>query len=362
MFRRLGIGGRLFLAFLCITGLSLSSGVASWLILRHIAAAQAVVNTKALPAIAETQHIAELSARLVAAAPALAAVRSPAELSAEQAELSRLSREMVESLDHLKKFDTDKQLVEAFAGSVEKMLANLKNNYGLVRQRLEQEAAYRRSAEKVTDAAQSILLLSETLISNASAGASAVTASLYGLITDPARREDAYSAIDRLIEHDIFLMERMYELRHRSAQINLLINRLTRAETLAEQPMFREAFARRRCLVPANGFYEWHGVRKRPYWLAGASGLSYFAAVWEAYPVDGHTWLSLALVTQAAGPMRRPLLLESEEERALWLGDETPVPKLLSLLARPQVRLREQALASIVNDPACDGPECLTPA
>ncbi|WP_275628668.1 SOS response-associated peptidase [Pseudomonas sp. 273] len=135
-----------------------------------------------------------------------------------------------------------------------------------------------------------------------------------------------------------------------------------RAETLAEQPMFREAFARRRCLVPANGFYEWHGVRKRPYWLAGASGLSYFAAVWEAYPVDGHTWLSLALVTQAAGPMRRPLLLESEEERALWLGDETPVPKLLSLLARPQVRLREQALASIVNDPACDGPECLTPA
>jgi two-component system sensor histidine kinase TorS len=234
MFRRLGIGGRLFLAFLCITGLSLSSGVASWLILRHIAAAQAVVNTKALPAIAETQHIAELSARLVAAAPALAAVRSPAELSAEQAELSRLSREMVESLDHLKKFDTDKQLVEAFAGSVEKMLANLKNNYGLVRQRLEQEAAYRRSAEKVTDAAQSILLLSETLISNASAGASAVTASLYGLITDPARREDAYSAIDRLIEHDIFLMERMYELRHRSAQISLLVNRLDRAQSLKE--------------------------------------------------------------------------------------------------------------------------------
>jgi hypothetical protein len=56
------------------------------------------------------------------------------------------------------------------------------------------------------------------------------------------------------------------------------------------------------------------------------------------------------------------LLLESEEDRALWPGDETPLPKLLSLLARPQVRLREQALASIVNDPACDGPECLTPA
>ncbi|KQZ78136.1 hypothetical protein ASD64_12305 [Mesorhizobium sp. Root157] len=231
MFRRLGIGGRLFLAFLCITGLSLSSGIASWLILRHIAAAQAVVNAQALPAVAATQHTAELSAKLVATAPALAAVQSRAALSAEQTKLSRLAQEMVASLDEARKLAIDTQLVEEFAGAVEKMLANLKSNYEFVRQRLEEDAAYRDSAEKVTEAAQSILLLSETLISNASAGASAVTANLYGLIGDPSRREDAYNAIDRLIEHDIFLMERMYELRHRSAQISLLVNRLTRAES-----------------------------------------------------------------------------------------------------------------------------------
>ncbi|MDF3931611.1 SOS response-associated peptidase [Pseudomonas citronellolis] len=135
-----------------------------------------------------------------------------------------------------------------------------------------------------------------------------------------------------------------------------------RAETLHEQPMFREAFARRRCLVPANGFYEWRGVRKRPYWVAASGGLSYFAGIWEAYPVDGHTWLSLALVTRAAGDLRRPLLLQEEDDRGLWLDAGAPQPKLLSLLARPQPGLREQALATIVNDPACDGPECLTPA
>ncbi|WP_241151913.1 SOS response-associated peptidase family protein, partial [Pseudomonas viridiflava] len=40
-----------------------------------------------------------------------------------------------------------------------------------------------------------------------------------------------------------------------------------RAETVAEQPMFREAFKQRRCLLPANGFYEWRGTsRKRPFW------------------------------------------------------------------------------------------------
>ena len=136
MLRKLGIGGRLFLAFLCISGLSLSSGIASWLILRHIAAAQSVVNTKALPAVAATQHTAELSAKLVATAPVLAAVQSSAELSNEQAKLSRLAQEMVASLDEARKLAIDTQLVEEFAGAVEKMLANLKSNYELVRRNL----------------------------------------------------------------------------------------------------------------------------------------------------------------------------------------------------------------------------------
>lgn len=61
-----------------------------------------------------------------------------------------------------------------------------------------------------------------------------------------------------------------------------------RAETVAEQPMFREALRQRRCLLPANGFYEWRGTqRKRPFWLTPGEGSSlFFAAIWEAYPVD----------------------------------------------------------------------------
>ncbi|MNM58688.1 putative SOS response-associated peptidase YedK [compost metagenome] len=134
-----------------------------------------------------------------------------------------------------------------------------------------------------------------------------------------------------------------------------------RVETVAEQPMFRDAFVQRRCLLPANGFYEWRGVRKRPYWLATGKGLLYFAAVWEAYPVDGHIWYSVAMLTRPAANMRRPVILD-EDGQALWLAADTPQPKLLSLLAHPAVQLREAALANFVNDPACDGPECLTPA
>ncbi|MES2820388.1 MAG: SOS response-associated peptidase [Pseudomonadota bacterium] len=135
-----------------------------------------------------------------------------------------------------------------------------------------------------------------------------------------------------------------------------------RAETLAEQPMFRDAFRQRRCLLPANGFYEWRGtVRKRPYWLTGEAATLYFAAVWEAYPVDGHAYLSVALVTQAAANQRRPLILD-EQGQAAWLDPGTPLARLQALLLQAPMALRERVLAGLVNDPKLDGPECLTPA
>lgn len=135
-----------------------------------------------------------------------------------------------------------------------------------------------------------------------------------------------------------------------------------RAETLAEQPMFREAFRLRRGLLPANGFYEWRGsARKRPYWLSGEASPLYFAALWEAYPVQGQVYLSAAVVTQAAANLRRPLILDAAGQEA-WLDPETPMEPLRALLASPQPALRERVLANLVNDPKLDGPECLTPA
>lgn len=134
-----------------------------------------------------------------------------------------------------------------------------------------------------------------------------------------------------------------------------------RAETLAEQPMFREAFRLRRGLVPVNGFYEWRGVRKRPYWVGAEGGLLYCAALWEVYPAGDREYLSLALVTRPAADLRRPLLLDAEGQRD-WLAAETPAARLTALLQAPVPILRERALAGLVNDPNLDGPECLTPA
>ncbi|MBF8779479.1 SOS response-associated peptidase [Pseudomonas fulva] len=135
-----------------------------------------------------------------------------------------------------------------------------------------------------------------------------------------------------------------------------------RAETVLEQPMFREAFRQRRCLMPANGFYEWRGTaRKRPYWLtSGQSPMLFFAAIWEVYPVQDQVWLSCAMVTQAAMNQRRPLILD-EPGQAAWLDPATPTVRLQELLASPPAALRERLLANFINDPRLDAPECLTP-
>jgi putative SOS response-associated peptidase YedK len=87
----------------------------------------------------------------------------------------------------------------------------------------------------------------------------------------------------------------------------------------------------------------------------------FFAAIWEAYPVQEQVWLSTAVVTQAAQAQRRPLILDEAGQEA-WLNPETPLHVLQGLLASEPTALRERVLANMVNDPKLNGPECLTPA
>ena len=89
----------------------------------------------------------------------------------------------------------------------------------------------------------------------------------------------------------------------------LLIN--ARSETIAEKPAFREACRERRCLIPADGFYEWTklGERRQPHWIRPAAGppegsLFAFAGVWQTWknPEDGQRLAACAIVTAGAGP------------------------------------------------------------
>ncbi len=124
-----------------------------------------------------------------------------------------------------------------------------------------------------------------------------------------------------------------------------LIN--ARGETVAEKPSFRNAFKRRRCLVPADGFYEWRTEKgaRQPYQISPAEGgLFAFAGVWEtALDPDGGEIDTAAIITTEAGEdlarlhSREPVVI-AKEKYALWLDDDERSAKDASSLIRAQGR------------------------
>lgn len=134
-----------------------------------------------------------------------------------------------------------------------------------------------------------------------------------------------------------------------------------RSETVARQDFFAKALECQRAVLPANGFFEWRGkpgTRKQPYWLSRPEGLFYLAALWEAYPVAGRAYLSVAMLTRAAAYLRRPVLIAAENLPA-WLDPATPREQVLSLLELPALQLQERRVSTLVNDPQQEGPQCI---
>ena len=193
--------------------------------------------------------------------------------------------------------------------------------------------------------------------------------SLSGVAGFPAGQEPAWSwapgAMVLLLHHDKYnqpqITQARWGLTPSSATDFSRTPAQARAETIATQPMFRQAFQKRRGVMPANGFYEWRGgMRKQPFWMTVPERIVYFAAIWEPYPVMGKTWYSCAVVTTAAADQRRPVIL-SGDALEQWLDPNTPESELLALLSSSTPELRERPLATWVNDPLLNTPQCLTP-
>jgi len=151
-----------------------------------------------------------------------------------------------------------------------------------------------------------------------------------------------------------------------------------RSETAAEKPSFRSAFRRRRCLVPADGFYEWerHGDHegkkgaRAPHWIHFSSREPFaFAGLWERWDApEGPPLFTFTILTTDAAPEvahihpRMPVIL-LPQDRDVWLDPGTEVPKLKTLLRPlPGHLLRTRPVSTRVNSPRHDDPECLRPA
>ena len=146
-----------------------------------------------------------------------------------------------------------------------------------------------------------------------------------------------------------------------------------RAETVAEKPAFRAAFRHRRCLVPADGFYEWRrvGKSKIPMRIVMRSREPFaFAGIWSVWrDADGERVPTCAIITTTPNATlapihnRMPVILSKDAER-LWLDDGVEDPDALSsvLLPYPADLMEAYQVSPLVNSVANDGPEIIDPS
>ncbi|HBV85572.1 MAG TPA: hypothetical protein DEF42_02690 [Desulfosporosinus sp.] len=150
---------------------------------------------------------------------------------------------------------------------------------------------------------------------------------------------------------------------------NKLIN--ARAETLEEKPSFRRSFELKRCLVLADGFYEWRkeGHVKKPFRITLKDGGPFaFAGLWDSWlSPTGQTINTCTVITTTPNELmepihnRMPVILQKDTE-PLWLRADIPSREVKGLLTPfPAEGMIAYEVSSLVNSPRNDVPECVLP-
>ncbi len=151
---------------------------------------------------------------------------------------------------------------------------------------------------------------------------------------------------------------------------NRMIN--ARAETVAEKPSFRRALQKRRCLILADGFYEWkkEGKNKKPIFITLKSREPFgLAGLWETWKApSGDIVLSCTIITTTPNSLmesihnRMPVILPQEAE-SLWLDQTIEGPEELTqlLVPYPAKTMEAYGVSPLVNSPRNDTPDCITP-
>jgi putative SOS response-associated peptidase YedK len=145
---------------------------------------------------------------------------------------------------------------------------------------------------------------------------------------------------------------------------NRMIN--ARSDTVDKKPSYRAAFMRRRCVIPASGFYEWHTETREPYYFSPKEGFLSLAGLWEHWQSpDGSELHTCTIITTDANALvqpiheRMPVILKGDALN-LWLDNTQDVTLLKPLLtAYDETKLNAWPISKRVNSPANDSPELM---
>ena len=144
-----------------------------------------------------------------------------------------------------------------------------------------------------------------------------------------------------------------------------------RSETVAEKPSFRTAFKRRRCLIPADGFYEWQkqGSGKQPMFIRPVAERPFaLAGLWEVWrDPDGSALQTCTILTTTPNELMAPIhnrmpVIVEPEDFDLWLNPEpNPEQGLHLLRPYPAEKMTAYPVSTTVNNPRNDVPDCIQP-
>lgn len=146
-----------------------------------------------------------------------------------------------------------------------------------------------------------------------------------------------------------------------------------KAETVHKAPAFRSAFRIKRCLIPADGFYEWQQLdkgRKQPYYIRPkGGGLFAFAGLWEKWQgKEGQLIESCTIITTESNKLIKPIhdrmpLILKPGDYDLWLNPEVTDIRSLQVIMKPYPddKMEAYPVSATVNDPRNDIPECIEP-
>ncbi|MET3504922.1 putative SOS response-associated peptidase YedK [Halalkalibacter oceani] len=142
-----------------------------------------------------------------------------------------------------------------------------------------------------------------------------------------------------------------------------------RGETIDEKPAFKRLLQRRRCLVVADGFYEWlkKDDKKQPYRITiNDGGVMTFAGLWDRWKSDDEEIVSCTIITTKPNELmsdihdRMPVIL-GEEERKVWLDTSIEDKHILKDLIKPYAakEMRAYEVSELVNSPRNESKECI---
>ena len=148
-----------------------------------------------------------------------------------------------------------------------------------------------------------------------------------------------------------------------------------RAETVVEKPSFRAAFKRRRCLILADGFYEWETISgrktKQPHYIFLNDHAPFaFAGLWEHWsdPTSGSELQTCTILTTAPNELMEPIhnrmpVILAPEDYAAWLDPDYYQPQALQEMLRPydDGAMARYPVSTMVIKPQNDSPDCIEP-